>query len=353
MITRYLFSLFTDRTAHVLIRIYTTQFDYIFHLDGTIEVRVSASGYLMGGYWEPNEAPYGGRIRETNMGNIHDHVINFKVDFDIGGTNNSLLATTTREETVEHPWLDDDDWGSTRVQQKINKQYIENENDALLKYPPNFQGHYAIVNQDVKNRWGYPKGYIIHPGYNPVHATVVGSNKLTLENANWAKYNLAVSKRKETEPSSSSMWNMNLPGSPVVNFHKFFDGENITQEDLVVWVNVGTHHLPQAEDSPNTKMNTATSSFFLVPFNYFDHDVSMDSANAILLSTPKVAGDPFTYDDYGVKQDYTCIPEAPEPFGYRDIEMYDVEGRKEEPKSSEEMREMKEMYLRMRVKVDP
>lgn len=39
------------------------------------------------------------------------------------------------------------------------------------------------------------------------------------------------------------MWNMNLPGAPPVDFHKFFDGENITQDDLVAWVNVGMHHL--------------------------------------------------------------------------------------------------------------
>jgi primary-amine oxidase len=64
-----------------------------------------------------------------------------------------------------------------------------------------------------------------------------------LENANWARYNLAVSLRKETEPSSSAMWNLNLPAEPMVNFHKFFDGENITQQDLVVWINVGTHHV--------------------------------------------------------------------------------------------------------------
>ncbi|KAF9266153.1 amine oxidase catalytic domain-containing protein [Marasmius fiardii PR-910] len=393
--------------------IITIIFDYIFHLDGTMEVRVSASGYLQGGYWEPSQESYGGRIREMNMGNIHDHVINFKVDFDIGGTKNSLLATTTEEELVEHPWLDDV-WGPTTVQQKVTKRYIENENDALLKYPPNFQGHFAIVNKDFKNQWGYPRGYIVHPGYNPVRATVVGNNKRTSENAHWAKYNLAVSKRKETEPSSSSMWNMNLPGAPVVDFHKFFDGEDITQEDLVVWVNVGTHHLvslvypsfpaancslggwpkgrmngrdhqkvlevwvdlvslslslsllspsfgletltlvqqPQAEDSPNTKMNTATSSFLLLPFNYFDHDVSMESTNAILLASPKIPGDPFTYDDYGVKQDYTCIPDSPEPFEYHDVIVFDVEGRKEDPKNAEEMREMKEMYHRMRVKMD-
>ena len=29
----------------------------------------------------------------------------------------------------------------------------------------------------------------------------------------------------------------------MVNFHKFFDGENITQHDLVPWINVGMHHV--------------------------------------------------------------------------------------------------------------
>lgn len=90
--------------------------------------------------------------------------------------------------------------------------------------------------------------------------TVVGSKRL-LNNANWARYNLAVSVQKDSEPASSSMWNANLPGAPVVDFHDFFDGENITQKDLVAWVNVGTHHLPGAEDTPNTKMNTATSRY--------------------------------------------------------------------------------------------
>jgi len=88
----------------------------------------------------------------------------------------------------------------------------------------------------------------------------VGSKRL-LNSANWARYNLAVSVQKDSEPSSSSMWNANLPGAPVIDFHNFFDGENITQEDLVAWVNVGTHHLPGAEDSPNTKTNIAASRY--------------------------------------------------------------------------------------------
>jgi primary-amine oxidase len=187
---------------------------------------------------------------------------------DIAGTSNSLLRTTSKQEEVPRPWLDEDsDWGKTVIEQKIIKEYIENENDALLRYPPNFSGGYSFVNRDVTNTWGYPRGYLIHPGNSPIFnvcflvrfgsfsfthpsastlpfvlQTVVGSKRM-LKNANWARYNLAVSLRKDTEPSSSTMWNLNLPGEPMVDFHKFFDGDNITQQDLVAWINVGMHHV--------------------------------------------------------------------------------------------------------------
>jgi hypothetical protein len=64
-----------------------------------------------------------------------------------------------------------------------------------------------------------------------------------LENANWARYNLAVSLRKETEPSSSAMWNLNLAGEPMVDFHKFFDGENIilwigSMSECIIWYRI-------------------------------------------------------------------------------------------------------------------
>jgi primary-amine oxidase len=102
------------------------------------------------------------------VGSLHDHVINFKVDLDIVGTANSLLETTNAQEEVEQPWLDDD-WGTTVIQQKITRRFIEKEDDARLKYPANFQGGYAILNRDEKNSWGVPRGYAVHQGYNPIH----------------------------------------------------------------------------------------------------------------------------------------------------------------------------------------
>ncbi|KAF8426834.1 copper amine oxidase [Boletus edulis BED1] len=291
-----------------------------------------ATGTLIKGTWE------------ATMGRLHDHVINYKVDLDVAGTANSLLKTTTSQEAVTHPWFNDD-WGSEVIQRTIRREYITNENDALLKLPGNFQGGYSVVNQEEKIKWGTVRGYAIHPGYSPIHTTVVGS-KHALNNVNWARYNLAVSRRKETEPSSSSVWNFNLPAAPPVDFHKFFDGENITQQDLVVWVNVGTHHLPESEDAPNTQTNTATSSFFITPLNYFDYDVSIDSTNAILLQAPSKEGEPFSVDDYGVRPVH-CIPQAPPPFEYAPVHIFDRRGGEVAFESVEAMRGASELYHRI------
>ncbi|EJF56720.1 amine oxidase catalytic domain-containing protein [Dichomitus squalens LYAD-421 SS1] len=327
---------------------YDYLFDYIFQIDGTVEVRLSASGYLQGGYWEPSQEGYGTAIRDSTMGSLHDHVINYKVDLDVAGTENSLLFTHTATEKITQPWLDDD-WGQEVIQQKISKTYIENEDDALLKYPANFQGGYSLVNRESLNRWGVPRGYAIHAGYSPIHNTVVGSKRL-LNNANWARYNLAVSKRKDTEPTSSSQWNLHLPGAPMVDFHKFFDGENLTQTDLVAWVNVGTHHLPQAEDSPNTRTNLAASSFFLTPLNYFDYDVSIDSRNAILLSAPEKPGAPWAFDDYGVRQAH-CVPPPVAPFEYRGVSAFGLDGAPAPAQTAEEMRKSAELFHRIKVEL--
>ncbi|OCH86254.1 amine oxidase catalytic domain-containing protein [Obba rivulosa] len=334
--------------GYVLVVRSISTFDYIFHLDGTIEVRLSASGYLQAGYWEPAQEGYGAAIRETTMGSLHDHVINYKVDLDVVGPRNTLLATRTAQEERTAPWFDDD-WGSTFVQQKITREYITNEDDARLVYPPNFQGGYALVNTEETNAWGIPRGYAIHPGYSPVHNTVVGSKRL-LRNANWAKYNLAVSLRKDAEPSSSSMWNLNLPGAPPVDFDQFFDGENITQVDLVAWVNVGMHHLTQAEDSPNTRTNLAASSFFITPLNYFDSDISLDALNAVLLSPPGKPGDRWGFEDYGVSPGH-CVPAPVPPFEYPGVQAFGLDGKPAVPASAEEMRKEAELYHRIKIEL--
>ncbi|KAJ7340875.1 amine oxidase catalytic domain-containing protein [Mycena albidolilacea] len=319
---------------------YDYLFDYTFQLDGTMEVRVSASGYLQGAWWDDAEMSYGTKIRDTYMGSLHDHVVNYKFDFDVAGTRNSLMAVSLENEVVEQPWFDED-WGQDVHQQKLVRTMIRNESDALLDYPKNYEGVYAIVNEEKLNRWGYPRGYAIHPGVSPIHLTNLDS-KRTRNNVNFAKHHLAVSRRKDSEPSSSSMWNINLPGTPPVDFYKFFNGESLEQEDLTAWVNLGMHHIPRAEDSPMTLTNIATSSVLLTPFNFNDWDPAMESMNAILVNVPE-PGETWSGDENGVEIEY-CSPPRVDKFNYNGLTTFEEDGTPGQPQRVHEMRQQAESY---------
>lgn len=90
--------------------------------------------------------------------------------------------------------------------------------------------------------------------------------------------------------------------NPPVDFHKYFDGENLVQEDMyvtpfllsnpkltqmksVVWFNLGMHHMPHTGDVPNTVFTTAYSAMTIEPFNYNLGDPSMATSQRVLLKS--------------------------------------------------------------------
>jgi primary-amine oxidase len=112
--------------------------------------------------------------------------------------------------------------------------------------------------------------------------------------------------------------NIHLPGKPTVDFDQFFDGESLDQEDLVVWLNLGMHHINRAEDSPHTLTNIATSSVLLTPFNFNDYDVGMEAQNAVLVHPAAAPGDLWLADENSVSQKF-CLPAKPSPFKVRSL----------------------------------
>ena len=76
--------------------------------------------------------------------------------------------------------------------------------------------------------------------------------------------------------------------------------------------------------------------------------MSLESANAILLTNPTQPGDPYSFDDYGVRPDY-CIPPSLPEFEYSGMNAYDLQGMKVPPMEAERMRQEAELYHRMRL----
>jgi len=108
---------------------------------------------------------------------------------------------------------------------------------------------YVVLNLKEINVWGEPRGYRIVPGRSDIHLTTLKS-PWSLKNSEFAKSHLAVSKYRDTEHYANSVQNINNPMHPQQDFSKFFDGESIEDEDLMVWFDLGMHHFTRSEDVP-------------------------------------------------------------------------------------------------------
>ena len=265
-------------------------YDYLFYPNGVVEVKVSTSGYVQATYWTANEAPYGTEIHTGVAGTIHDHLINYKVDLDIGGRKNSFENIDIKVENISNPWFP----GSRRIQKVLSRSLKQTEQEAT--YHQNFE-HPKYLNffsDGNVNKMNVNRGYRIH--IRDMMKQIYPNDWELMSGAIWTQNQMTVTKRKEEEERSSSIYNQNSMHDPVVDFSKFTaDNENIVNEDLVAWVTVGVMHIPHSEDIPNTATAANSASFFLRPYNYFSEDPSMASQDGILILPTKNGADVNTF----------------------------------------------------------
>ena len=152
---------------------------------------------------------------------------------------------------------------------KIERNFISNENDAQINWDYNAATTYSVVNTDKVNAYGEYPGYTVEPASGSViHLTVQNSTSLG-RSAAWATNHLYAVQQHDSEPRSAYPYNNQDVNNPAVDFSKFIDGESLDQEDLVLYFNLGMHHVPQTQDLPVTVFTTAQSSMLIIPMNYF------------------------------------------------------------------------------------
>lgn len=252
---------------------YDYNFLYKFYLDGTFEVSVRAAGFIQGAYYNPESGtPFGYKINEHLSGSFHDHVINFKADFDIGGSKNRVTKTELKAANHTFPWAPNTVF-STKDKQRsvIDEETYLNWADA---------GSILLIeSSEQNNTWGNPRAYrAVGSGV----SRRIAQNTVTIgKNAGWANADMAITVQKDTEFSSSSVFSAHEKVDPIIDFDKFIDGESIDGEDLVYWFNLALHHLPNTQDIPNTIYNTAEAGIVFTPFNYFDKEASRETLQQV------------------------------------------------------------------------
>ncbi|XP_075379081.1 amine oxidase [copper-containing] 3-like isoform X3 [Mycteria americana] len=282
--------------------------DFIFYQNGAIEGKVQATGYASSSFLHGDGLRYGNRVWEHTLGTIRTHSVNYKVDLDVGGVKNSLVAHDMAFEMVRAPWSPEQQIERPRLTKKV----LDTEDQAAFRLQSKMP-RYIYFAANSKNKWGHQRGYRIQiTSFAGDHVPEASSMEKAIS---WARYHLAVTRRKEEEPTSTSIYNQNDPWTPTVTFANFINNETITNEDLVAWITTGFLHIPHSEDIPNTVTVGNAVGFLLRPYNYYDLDPSIYSHDGVFFTSEQ----DFTACEINpiacLPKTASCLPNLP-PFTY-------------------------------------
>ncbi|CAI4212343.1 unnamed protein product [Parascedosporium putredinis] len=273
---------------------YDYMFDYQFHLEGSLEVSVRASGYLQSSFYYPDQNKWGSRVQVATQGSYHDHVLTYKADFDVAGTSNSLQVSELVIVNQTQPWFPE--LGEFE-QMELSISTMKEEQQ--FNWPANGEAMYCIINENETNQWGEKRGYRIIPGKSNIHLTPMNS-PFTRHQTAFAKSHLAVTVQHDNEPYANSVQN------------------SVENSDIVLWFNLGMHHFTRAEDIPVTLYTEAVSSIVFAPQNFNDRAQDGDLLNRRWLTTDSETGE-MNVETYGVAIPQ-CNINLPEPgAGVEDI----------------------------------
>jgi len=248
-------------------------FDWVFQQNGSIRVRVGASGFDQTMAVNSRSAAddpkgeasrYGRFIAENSVGIDHDHFFSFRLDFDIDGSANSFVRDKFQVKRLpaENPrkslWVAEPETAKTEEQAKARMS---------MEHPEGWR----VINPNVKGPLGYPVGYELMPGDNAI--SLLLPDDYPQMRAGFTDYHVWVTPYRANERYAAgdypflSKGGEGLPAWTKAN-------RPIENTDIVLWYTVGFHHVPHAEDWP--VMPTVWHEFELKPVNFFAQNPALD-----------------------------------------------------------------------------
>ena len=167
--------------------------DYLFYPNGVIQARVSTSGYVQATFWTSHESPYGTKIHRGLAGTIHDHMLHYKVDLDLGGRKNSFENFNFNIENITNPWIP----GARRIQKVLNRTLKKTEQEAICRFSFDQPKYLNFFNEGNVNNMGVNRGYRID--IRDMMKQLYPKDWGLVNGATWSLNQMTVTKRKEIE----------------------------------------------------------------------------------------------------------------------------------------------------------
>ena len=238
---------------------------WYFHLDGTIEFDMKATGIINTVACPPGQpSKYGTEVLPGVEGQIHQHIFCARLDMAVDGDRNSVVECNTYAE----PEGPANPYGNAFYEQET---VLARESDGARRANPESQRYWKVVNPNRTNLVGKPTGYKLYPM--SAVTPFVRFDSHSGRRASFVQNHLWVTAfhPEERYPAGEYM-NQSTGAGGIGDIIK--QDRPIENADIVLWTVFGLHHPVRTEDFP--VQPCISTGFKLMPTGFFNGNPLID-----------------------------------------------------------------------------
>jgi primary-amine oxidase len=244
---------------------------WIFHQDGVLELDSELSGIMLPkGVRDTKVTGHGVSHKSAHLvsANVvaphHQHFFNFRLDFDVDGTGNSVHEMNTRAQAggPGNPSLNGIIMEETRLASEAAAQRQMNMAAART---------WSIVNPTAQNALGHRTSYILVPAVNSI--PYVAPTSQVRRRAGFVNQHFWATRYNADQMYAGGAYpNQSLGGAGLSKW--VANNESLTNQDVVVWYTMGVTHIPRPEEWP--VMPVTHVGFKMIPGGFFSRNPALD-----------------------------------------------------------------------------
>ncbi|WP_448573513.1 primary-amine oxidase [Trichothermofontia sp.] len=250
---------------------YDYGFNWIFGQDGSLKAEVMLTGILLiKGTTATDVASMSERDRyatlvASNLAAVnHQHFFNFRLDFDVDGTANSVEEVNVLPAPAGP--------GNPRSNAFFAEEtLLTTEQEAIRRLNWKKHRHWEVLSHDRTNALGSHTAFALEPEGNAMPFALPDAE--IRQQAVFTENQLWVTRFNPLEQYAAGNYpNQGLPGEGLPQW--VADNQAIVGEDIVLWYTMGVSHIPRPEDWPIMPVERA--SFRIIPSGFFDRNPALD-----------------------------------------------------------------------------
>jgi primary-amine oxidase len=245
---------------------YDYGFDWIFHQDGALEMRVALTGIMaVKGVADGQDDPYSHMVAKNIAAVHHQHFFIFRLDMDVdGAASNRVVELNSAPAAAGSKNSYGGAFTMKETPLRTERQAQRNLNLASSR-------RWVVENPSAKNALDHPTGYALLPGENAEPFAAADSwlrKRAGFLNAHvWVTPYSAAEMYAGGDYPNQSRGGDGLPKWTTAN-------RSVDSQDIVLWYTMGITHNPRPEDWPVMPVHAA--GFRLIPWGFFARNPALD-----------------------------------------------------------------------------